>query len=149
MPDTPQSQHYVSRGMDVRITAEKEEIELRLNGMPVDVIYLDGEYHSQMANQFTGFPTIDALVESLLQTQGRTWSGHPHGGGGHPHDGGGHPHDGGGHPHDGGGHPHNGGGHPHNGGGHPHNGGGHPHNGGGHPHNGGGHDHGHGGGGHQ
>ncbi|MFF1374579.1 hypothetical protein OG280_00505 [Streptomyces virginiae] len=136
MPDTPQSRHYVSRGMDVRITAEKEEIELRLNGMPVDVIYLDGEYHSQMANQFTGFPTIDALVESLLQTQGRTWSGR--GGsccGGHPHGEGGHPHDGGGHPHDGGGHPHNGGGH--------------PHNGGGHPHNGGGHDHGHGGGGHQ
>jgi hypothetical protein len=104
VPDTPEGRHYVSRGVEVRITAESDndEVGLQLNGMPVDVIYIDGQYHSQLANQFTGFPTIDSLVESLLQTQGRTWTlrggagggTHPHGGnGGHGHH---HGHEGGG-----------------------------------------------------
>ncbi|MFD7132035.1 hypothetical protein [Streptomyces sp. NPDC059894] len=91
----------MSRGVHVRIV-EREDggVDLRLDGMPVHVTYMDGEYHSQLANMFTGFPTVDDLVESLLQTQGRTWvlrGGH--GGGGHGgHGGGGH--GGGGHHHD-------------------------------------------------
>lgn len=89
----------MSRGVDVRIAqGEGGSVDLRLDGMPVQVTYMDGEYHSQLANMFTGFPTIDDLVESLLQTQGRTWvlrGGHT-GGGGHDHD---HDHGGGGHDH--------------------------------------------------
>ena len=88
MPDTPESRQYVSRGVDVRITAENDELELRLDDIPIAVAYLNGEYHSQLANQFTGFPTMDALVDSLLETEGKTWSLHgglrdgtyPHGG---------------------------------------------------------------------
>ncbi|ALO12393.1 hypothetical protein AQF52_6801 [Streptomyces venezuelae] len=72
--------------MDVRITAENDEIELRLDDTPIAVAYLDGEYHSQLANQFTGFPTMDALVDSLLETEGKTWTLHGGtSGGAHPH----------------------------------------------------------------
>ncbi|MGX1886954.1 hypothetical protein [Streptomyces sp. NPDC055287] len=108
----PESRHYVSRGVDVRIAEREDGVDLRLDGMPVHVTYMDGEYHSQLANMFTGFPTVDDLVESLLQTQGKAWvlrgghTGGGHGGGGHTgggHGGGGH----GGHDHD---RPHDGGG---------------------------------------
>ncbi|MDT9691237.1 hypothetical protein Q5762_23385 [Streptomyces sp. P9(2023)] len=101
MPDTPGSSHYVSRGVDVQITTEGGGIGLQLNGTPIKVTYVNGEYHSQLANQFTGFPTIDALVESLLETEGRTWTlgGGGHGGGGHGSGGPGHDH----HRHGGGG----------------------------------------------
>ncbi|GLV95163.1 MULTISPECIES: hypothetical protein [Streptomyces] len=122
----PESRRYMSRGVDVQIgEAESGGVNLRLDGMPVDVIFLDGEYHSQLANMFTGFPTIDDLVDSLLETQGKTWvlrglarTGACHGGGGHGH-GGGHDHGGGGHDHGGDGHDHGGGhgDHNHSGGG--------------------------------
>ncbi|MFJ4617188.1 hypothetical protein [Streptomyces sp. NPDC088812] len=112
-PGRPESRHYVSRGVDVRIVeGEGGGVDLRLDGMPVHVTYTDGEYHSQLAGMFTGFPTVDDLVESLLRTQGKTWvlrGGHTggghggHGGGGH----GGGGHGGGGH----GGGGHGGGGH--------------------------------------
>lgn len=113
----PESRQYMSRGVDVRITEESGKVELRLDDLPVDVSYIDGEYHSHLANMFTGFPTIDALVDSLLETEGRTWTlrgggpgtGGGHGGGGH----GGGGHGGGGH----GGGSHGGGHGPHHGGG--------------------------------
>ncbi|WP_371589023.1 hypothetical protein [Streptomyces virginiae] len=114
----PESRRYMSRGVDVQIgEAESGGVNLRLDGLPVDVIFLNGEYHSQLANMFTGFRTIDDLVDSLLETQGKTWvlrggarTCAGHGGGGHDH--GGHDHGGGGHDH-GGGH----GDHNHSGGG--------------------------------
>ncbi|MEV7442909.1 hypothetical protein AB0O22_17430 [Streptomyces sp. NPDC091204] len=82
------SRHYVSRGVDVRVTEEADEIRLQLDDMPINVTYLHGEYHSQLANQFTGFPTIDALVDSLLETEGQTWTLHGRlRGGGHSHGG--------------------------------------------------------------
>ncbi|MFI9586015.1 hypothetical protein ACIHCQ_30190 [Streptomyces sp. NPDC052236] len=103
-----ESRQYVSRGVDIRITEENGDVELRLDDMPVDVAFIDGEYHSQLANMFTGFRTIEELVDSLLEREGRTWTlrgGRP-GGGGH---GGGH-HPPGGRGHTGGHQPHRGGG---------------------------------------
>lgn len=49
-----------------------------LDGLPVPVSIVDGEYHSQLANQFTAFPTIDEVVETLLANEGRTWTLHGH-----------------------------------------------------------------------
>jgi hypothetical protein len=67
---------YQSRGHDVVVREGENVVELELDGIPVDVEYLDGAYHSQTAHSFRSFPTIDALVEELLRNEGRFWSLH-------------------------------------------------------------------------
>jgi len=84
---------YRSRGVDVEIRETTVRpvgkdphtgtVELTLDGVPIPVSAIDGQYHSQLANQFTAFGTIDDVVETLLDNEGRTWT--LHSGGGHNH----------------------------------------------------------------
>lgn len=89
---------YRSRGVDVEIHEAKDRVELKLDGTPIEVEVIDGQYFSHVANMFTGFATIDDLVDALLANEGRTWTlhghicdercgqhGHHHGSGGHDH----------------------------------------------------------------
>lgn len=111
--DKMTARSYRSRGVDVEIKESKSRVEVKLDGVPIDVSVLDGKFHSQLANQFTEFGSLDALVDTLLANEGRTWSLHGDvcnercGPGGHHHDhgsGGGHDHGGGHHDHGEGGH---------------------------------------------
>ena len=72
------SRRFVTRGVDVSIVQEGKRVALTLDGMPVHVSIVDGEYHCQLANQFTGFGSIDDIVETLLAKEGRTWTLHGH-----------------------------------------------------------------------
>ena len=49
-------------------------MELTLDGTPDPVSIVDGEFHSQLAEQFAAFETIDEVVETLLANEGRTWT---------------------------------------------------------------------------
>jgi len=69
---------YRSRGVDVETRETKKRVEVRLDGMPIDVEIVDGEYHSQFANQFTSFASLDEVVDTLLANEGRTWTLHGH-----------------------------------------------------------------------
>jgi hypothetical protein len=88
----PAVRQYRSRGVDVEIRESADQVDLTLDGLPVHVSIVDGEYHSQLANQFTAFETIDEIVDTLLANEGRTWTLHGHvcdqrcGRGGHHHD---------------------------------------------------------------
>ena len=82
---------FRSRNVDVSIRETDDQVELTLDGHPIDVAKVDGEYHSQLANQFVGFKTLDELVDTLLHNEGRVWTlhgdtgppgPHHHGGGG-------------------------------------------------------------------
>lgn len=81
-----EQRHYTSRGVEVTIEEDKDGITLTLDGEPIEVTRIGDEYHSQLANQFTAFATIDELVEELLRNEGRYWV-LQRGGGGmhHPH----------------------------------------------------------------
>jgi hypothetical protein len=122
--ERPSVRSFRSRGIDVQISESKDHVELTLDGVPIKVSVVDGKYHSQLANQFVGFSSIEDVVEMLLSHQGKTWTLHGHvcdescGPDCHHHEG--HPHthapgEGGGHTHGGsGGHTHEGsGGHTH------------------------------------
>jgi hypothetical protein len=74
----PVTRRYRSRGVDVEIREAADRVELTLDGMPVPVSIVDGEFHSQLANQFTAFETIDEIVDTLLANEGRTWTLHGH-----------------------------------------------------------------------
>lgn len=69
---------YRSRGVDVEIREAPTTVELFLDGHPVWVTKDGDEYHSQLANQFMAFPTIDDVVATLLANEGRTWTLHGH-----------------------------------------------------------------------
>ena len=69
---------YRSRGVDVEIREEGTAVEVSLDGHPIRVTRDGDEYHSQLANQFRAFPTIDDLVDTLLANEGRTWTLHGH-----------------------------------------------------------------------
>jgi hypothetical protein len=85
--------HYVSRGIEVTVEEDEEGVSLELDGEPIQVTRIGDEYHSQLANQFIGFATLDELVEELLRNEGRYWIRRPGGQGPeHPH----HHHGGGG-----------------------------------------------------
>jgi hypothetical protein len=76
--ETGANRRYRSRGVDVEIDETPEKIELRLDGHPIDVELIDGEYHSQTANMFTSFGSVEEIVDTLLATEGRTWTLHGH-----------------------------------------------------------------------
>lgn len=67
---------YESQGHDVVVRESDRAVELEVDGVPIEVEYLDGVYHSQTAHSFRSFPTVDALVEELLRNEGRLWSLH-------------------------------------------------------------------------
>jgi len=69
---------YRSRGVDVEIEESGERVELKLDGHPIDVELIDGEYHSQTANMFTSFGSVEEIVDTLLAQEGRTWTLHGH-----------------------------------------------------------------------
>ncbi|CAN5266843.1 hypothetical protein BH24CHL7_BH24CHL7_14130 [soil metagenome] len=103
---------YRSRGVDVEIDESVEQVQLRLDGHPIDVEFIDGEYFSQTANMFTSFGSVEEVADTLLANEGRTWTLHGHvcdescGPEGHHHG----PGEGAGHDH-GSGHDHGGHGH--------------------------------------
>jgi hypothetical protein len=72
------TRRFRSRGVDVEIREAPDRVELLLDGNPVDVEVIDGEFHSQLANQFTAFASIDDVVDTLLANEGRTWTLHGH-----------------------------------------------------------------------
>jgi hypothetical protein len=88
------------RGVDVTIREEGDSVELELNGHPVDVSRdPGGRYSSQFAHMFKTFESVDEIVDTLLENEGKTWTltggpgGHEFGlhgqeqggGGGHEH----------------------------------------------------------------
>jgi hypothetical protein len=89
-PQHATTRRYRSRGVEVEIREAKDHVELMLDGIPINVSIIDGQFHSQLANQFKSFATIEEVVDTLLANEGRTWVLHSpgtgHGGGGHgPH----------------------------------------------------------------
>jgi hypothetical protein len=91
-PNNMTTRRYRSRGVDVEIREAKNHVELKLDGKPVHVSIIDGKVHSQLANQFRAFDSIDEVVDTLLKNEGRTWTLHGHicdarcAEGGHHHD---------------------------------------------------------------
>lgn len=69
---------YRSRGVDVEIVESGDRVELKLDGHHIDVELIDGEYHSQTANMFTSFSSVEEIVDTLLANEGRTWTLHGH-----------------------------------------------------------------------
>ena len=69
---------YRSRGVDVEIREGRNNVELKLDGKPIHISIIDGKVHSQLANQFTAFDSIDDVVDTLLANEGRTWTLHGH-----------------------------------------------------------------------
>ena len=74
---------FKQRDVDVTIKESKNRVELELNGEPIEVAKIEGSYHSQLAHQFKSFDTIDELVDTLLQNEGRYWKLAPGGHGPH------------------------------------------------------------------
>jgi hypothetical protein len=74
----PVTRRYRSRGVDVEIRESKKRVELSLDGVPIRVSVIDGQYHSDLANQFRAFASVDEIVETLLSNEGRTWTLHGH-----------------------------------------------------------------------
>ena len=85
------TRRFRSRGIDVEIrglpsnaaelaldSVPPSAVELKLDGMPIEVEVIDGKFHSQRAHMFTAFDSMDALVDSLLANEGRTWTLHGH-----------------------------------------------------------------------
>jgi hypothetical protein len=69
---------YRSRGVDVEIEESGGRVGLKLDGHPIDIELIDGEYHSQTANMFTSFGSVEEVVDTLLANEGRTWTLHGH-----------------------------------------------------------------------
>jgi hypothetical protein len=86
------TRQYRSRGVEVEIREAKDQVELKLDGIPIHVSIIDGKVHSQLANQFRAFDSIDEVVDTLLSNEGKTWTLHGHvcdarcRAGGHHHD---------------------------------------------------------------
>jgi hypothetical protein len=72
----PVTQRFRSRGVDVEIRQDTDRVELALDGISIPVTIIDGQFHSQIANQFTAFDSLDDIVETLLANEGRTWTLH-------------------------------------------------------------------------
>ena len=93
------TRRFLNRGVRVEISEAPDAVALRLDGVPIEVSVDRGEYFAHVAHMFTGFGSVDALVDHLLANEGRTWTLHGHVcdercGGGHHHDhGSGHGHD--------------------------------------------------------
>jgi hypothetical protein len=76
--DPPTTRAFRQRGVDVELREAGNRVELTLDGHPVAVTVDRGEFHSQLANQFMAFPSLDHLVDTLLANEGRTWTLHGH-----------------------------------------------------------------------
>jgi hypothetical protein len=79
-PTPPKSgtRRFLNRGVQVEITEARGHVGLTLDGVPIEVAVVDGQFFSHLAHMFTGFGSMDALVDTLLANQGRTWSLHGH-----------------------------------------------------------------------
>ena len=66
------------RGVEVTVVQDRKRVELKLDGIPIHVSVVDGEFHCQLANQFTAFGSIDHVIETLLAREGQTWTLHGH-----------------------------------------------------------------------
>ena len=79
---------FESRGVNVTVNESGDDVTLELNGHPIEVAKIDGQYHSQTAHQFRSFATMEELIDTLLRNEGRYWqleSPTQHGGHGTPH----------------------------------------------------------------
>jgi hypothetical protein len=85
------TRRFLNRGVQVEIREAPGRVALTLDGVPIEVSVDRGEYFAHVAHMFTGFGSIDALVDHLLANEGRTWTLHGHvcdercRGGGHHH----------------------------------------------------------------
>ena len=77
-PQKMTTRSYRSRGVNVEISEAKNRVELKLDGKPIHIGVVDGKFHSQLANQFTEFGSVEDVVETLLANEGRTWTLHGH-----------------------------------------------------------------------
>lgn len=70
---------YVRDGRTVDIREDAESVALTIDGHPVEVTKADGRYSSMLAHMFVDYDSVDAVVDQLFATEGRTWVfGHPH-----------------------------------------------------------------------
>ncbi len=89
---------FKRQGVDVTIREEGDNVELELNGNPVPVSVSGDQYSSQFAHMFRTFDSVDEIVDTLIENEGKTWTlkegepmpGHGGHGGGDPHGGHGH-----------------------------------------------------------
>jgi hypothetical protein len=121
-PQEVTTRRFLNRGVLVEISESpgdaargaSHRVALTLDGVPIDVTVEGGEYFAHEAHMFTGFGSMDVLVDHLLANEGRLWTLHGHvcdercrGGHHHHGDGSGHGHGPGpvtpDHPHDHGG----------------------------------------------
>ena len=79
------TRRFLNRGVQVEISepsgAEgltRGAVALTLDGVPIEVSVDHGEYFAHVAHMFTGFGSMDALVDHLLAHEGRTWTLHGH-----------------------------------------------------------------------
>ena len=78
---------YRKGGFEVHAVDDDGVVALDLDGVGVEVDKIGGEYHSRLAHPFMAFPTLDELVDYLVEHEGKTWSLYgpggrrPHGGG--------------------------------------------------------------------
>ena len=90
-PKVATTRRFLNRGVQVEIGEAPGTVALTLDGVPIEVSVDRGEYFAHVAHMFTGFGSIDALVDHLLANEGRTWTLHghvcdEHCRGGHHHD---------------------------------------------------------------
>jgi hypothetical protein len=75
-------------GATVELGGSAKRPKLLVDGYPIDVAVIDGEYHSMHASMFRGYPSLESLAEAVVQGRGPYWrpgpAGHEHG----HHDGG-------------------------------------------------------------
>jgi hypothetical protein len=69
---------FLNRGVQVEVSEAPNKVALTLDGVPIDVSVDRGEYFAHVAHMFTAFGSIDALVDHLLENEGRTWTLHGH-----------------------------------------------------------------------
>jgi len=67
-----------SRDVNAEISVPNDRVELKLDGKPIHISVIDGKFHSQLANQFRSFDTVEEVVDTLLANEGRTWTLHGH-----------------------------------------------------------------------
>lgn len=76
-PRQPRDELYRSRGIQVEIHEDEKEISLALDGVPVEVAYVNGKYYSPTAHMYVEFDTLDEVVDQLISTSDEYWQLHP------------------------------------------------------------------------
>lgn len=73
----PRNQLYRSRGIEVEIHEDEEQVSLALDGVPIEVAHVNGRYYSPTAHMYVEFDTLDEVVDQLINTSDEYWQLHP------------------------------------------------------------------------